>query len=197
MRMHMRKVIVTEFVTLDGVMEDPGGAEKTAHGGWSSRFWSDDAGKYKLDEVLASGALLLGRVTYQGFAAAWPSMTDETGFADRMNGLPKFVVSTTLKEAEWNNSTVIQGNVAEEVARLKEQPGQDILVYGSGRLVRSLSQYGLVDEYRLMVHPVVLGSGRRLFGDGADPSVLRLAEAKTFSSGIVLLTYQPAGEKSP
>ncbi len=193
----MRKVIVTEFVTLDGVMEDPGGAEKTAHGGWSSRFWSDDAGKYKLDEVLASGALLLGRVTYQGFAAAWPSMTDETGFADRMNGLPKFVVSTTLKEAEWNNSTVIQGNVAEEVARLKEQPGQDILVYGSGRLVRSLSQYGLVDEYRLMVHPVVLGSGRRLFGDGADPSVLRLAEAKTFSSGIVLLTYQPAGEKSP
>lgn len=192
----MRKVIVTEFVTLDGVIEDPGGGEKSKHGGWSFQFWSDDTGKYKLDEILASGALLLGRVTYQGFAAAWPSMTDETGFADRMNSLPKFVVSTTLKEVVWNNSTVLRGNIAEEVSKLKQQPGQDILVAGSGQLVQTLRQHNLVDEYRLLVHPVVLGGGKRLFQDGTDKSVLRLVESKTFSSGVVLLTYQPGGEKS-
>jgi dihydrofolate reductase len=158
----MRKVIVSEYMTLDGVMEDPGGAEGFKHGGWSFQFWNEEAAKFKFDELFASDALLLGRVTYQGFAKAWPSMTDEEGFADRMNSLPKFVVSTTLEEVEWNNARLIKENIAEEVSKLKQQPGQDILIYGSGELVYTLMQHDLIDEYRLMVHPVVLGSGKRL-----------------------------------
>ncbi len=187
----MRKLVVTEYVTLDGVMEDPGGSEGTKHGGWSFQFWNQKAAKVKPDELFASDALLLGRVTYQGFAKAWPSMTDELGFADRMNGLPKFVVSTTLEKAECNNSRPIRENIPEEVSRLKRQPGQDILVAGSRELVHTLLQHDLIDEYRLMVHPVVLGSGKRLFPDGSDMKVLRLVDTRTFSSGIVLLSYQP------
>lgn len=187
----MRKVVVSEYVSLDGVMEDPGGGEKTQHGGWSFQFWTDEAAKYKYDELFASDALLLGRVTYSGFAAAWPSMTDEAGFADRMNGLPKYVVSTTLQEVTWNNSRLIKGNVVEEITRLKQEPGQDILVGGSGELVQTLMQHNLVDEYKLMVHPVVLGGGKRLFRDGSAMQVLRLVESKAFSSGVVLLTYEP------
>ncbi|SRR5450759_1068680 len=187
----MRKLVVTEYVTLDGVMEDPGGSEGTKHGGWSFQFWNQKAAKVKPDELFASDALLLGRVTYQGFAKAWPSMTDELGFADRMNGLPKFVVSTTLEKAECNNSRLIRENIPEEVSRLKRQPGQDILVAGSRELVHTLLQHDLIDEYRLMVHPVVLGSGKRLFPDGSDMKVLRLVDTRTFSSGIVLLSYQP------
>jgi dihydrofolate reductase len=185
----MRKIVVSEFVTLDGVMEDPGGGEGFEHGGWSFKFPSDQAMKVKFDELFAADALLLGRVTYEGFAAAWPSMADESGFADRMNGLPKHVVSTTLQKADWNNSTVIGENVAEEVAKLKEQPGQDILVAGSARLIRTLREHGLVDEYRLMVHPIVLGSGKRLFEDGA-PTTLELVGSQDLGSGIVLLTYR-------
>ncbi len=179
----MRNVIATEYVTLDGVMEEPGQ--------WSFQFWSDEAATFKFDELFASDALLLGRVTYQGFANAWPSMTDEQGFADRMNGLPKFVVSTTLEEATWNNSQLIRGNVAEEVSRLKQQPGQDILLAGSSELVHTLRQHDLIDEYRLMVHPIILGSGKRLFREGSDTTTLRLVEAKAFSSGVVVLTYRP------
>jgi dihydrofolate reductase len=178
---------------LDGVMEDPGGAEKFVHGGWSMPYWHDEIGKVKFDELFASGALLLGRVTYQGFAAAWPSVTDEAGFADRMNSLPKYVVSTTLEEVEWNNSKLIKGNVAEEVTRLKQQPGQDILIAGSGTLVQTLMHHDLIDDYRLLVYPVVLGSGKRLFQDGSK-TTLRLVETKTFPSGIVLLHYQPANK---
>ncbi len=186
----MRKVIVSEFVTLDGVMEDPGGAEKFEHGGWTMPYWNEEIGKFKFDELFASDALLLGRVTYQGFAAAWPSRTDEAGFADRMNSLPKFVVSTTLGKVEWNNSRLIKGNVAEEVSKLKQQPGQDILIAGSGELVHTLMQHDLIDEYRLLVYPVVLGSGKRLFQDGSK-TTLRLVETKRFDSGVVLLHYQP------
>jgi dihydrofolate reductase len=186
----MRKIFVTEFVSLDGVMEDPGGAEKFVHGGWTMPYWSDEIGKFKFDELLASDALLLGRVTYQGFAAAWPSRTDEAGFAQRMNSLPKYVVSTTLDKAEWNNSHLVKGNIAKEVSKLKQQPGQDIMVAGSNRLVHSLMQHDLVDEYRLLVYPVVLGSGKRLFGE-ADKATLRLVETRMFSSGVVLLRYQP------
>jgi dihydrofolate reductase len=124
----MRRIFVTEFVSLDGVMEDPGGAEKFVHGGWTMPYWSDEIGKFKLDELFASDALLLGRVTYQGFAAAWPSRTDEAGFAQRMNNLPKYVVSTTLDKAEWNNSHLIKANIAKEVSKLKQQHGQDIMV---------------------------------------------------------------------
>lgn len=188
----MRKIVVTEFVTLDGVMEDPGGAEKSKHGGWAFQFNRGPEGdKFKFDELLASDALLLGRVTYQGFAAAWPSIKDESGFADRMNGISKYVVSTTLQQAGWNNSHLIKSQVVEQVSKLKTMPGQDILVAGSGQLVRTLIQHDLVDEYRLMVYPVILGGGKRLFQDGSDPRALRLVEAKPVGSGILTLVYRP------
>jgi dihydrofolate reductase len=180
----MSKIIVSEFVSLDGVMEAP-------HD-WQSPFWHDDMGTYKLDELRASDGMLLGRVTYEGFAAAWPSETDEEGFAERMNGLPKFVVSTTLKDAAWNNSTVIRTNVLDEVRKLKQQPGKDILIYGSADLVNSLIPHGLIDEYRLMVHPIVVGSGKRLFKDGVDSTALQLVDTTTFPSGVIVLTYHPA-----
>jgi dihydrofolate reductase len=179
----MRKLVVTEYVTLDGVMEEPGV--------WSFPFFSDDAAKFKYDELFASDALLLGRVTYEGFAKAWPTMTGTGDFGERMNSLPKFVVSTTLDEVAWNNSRLIKENVAEEVAALKQQPGQDILVAGSGVLVHTLMQHDLIDEYRIMLHPIVLGSGKRLFRDGNDTKTLRLVETKPLSSGIVVLSYQP------
>ncbi len=189
----MRKVIVSEFVTLDDVMEDPGGAEKFAHGGWTMPYWDEEIGKVKFDELFASDALLLGRVTYQGFAAAWPGRTDEAGFADRMNSLHKYVVSTTLEEVEWNNSRLIKGNIVEEISKLKQQPGQDILIAGSGELVHTLMQHDLVDDYRLLVYPVVLGSGKRLF-QGGSKTTLRLVETRTFPSGVVLLEYQAANK---
>ncbi len=180
----MRKVIASEFVSLDGVMEDPS---------WTFQFSSEEQQRFKLDELSASDALLLGRVTYEGFAAAWPSVTDDVGFADRMNGYPKYVVSTTLKEPlDWNNSTLIKGNNAEEVSRLKQQPGQDILVYGSGDLVNTLMEHDLIDEYRLMVYPIVLGKGKRLFGDGADRTTLELVGTNIFNTGVVVLSYRPA-----
>lgn len=186
----MRKIVVTEFVTLDGVMEDPGGADKSKHGGWAFQFDRGPEGdKFKLDEVLASGALLLGRVTFEGFAEAWPSRTGE--FADKMNSMPKYVVSTTLERAEWNNSRLIKSNAMEEVSKLKAIQGGDILVAGSGQLVHTLMQHDLVDEYRLMVYPVILGSGKRLFKDGSDRLSLRLVEAKPVGSGILILIYQP------
>ena len=189
----MRKIVVSEFVSLDVVVEDPGGAEKFKHGGWSFKFRDDQVPKYKLDELFTSDALLLGRVTYEGFAKAWPSRKDDLGFADKMNNMPKYVVSATLKKLDWNNSQLIKSNVVEEVKRLKQQPGKDILVYGSGKLVNTLLQHNLVDELRLMVHPVVLGSGKRLFDDNAESlKVLKLAESKTFPSGIVLLSYHPS-----
>ncbi len=179
----MRKVIATEYVTLDGVMGAPNK--------WSFQFWNEAAAKFKFDELFASDALLLGRVTYQGFAAAWPSMTDAEGFADRMNSLPKFVVSTTLTEVAWNNSRLIKENVAEAVSQLKQQPGQDILLAGSADLVYTLMHHDLIDEYRLMVYPVVVGNGKRLFRAGSAMTTLRLLETKTLSSGIVILSYQP------
>jgi dihydrofolate reductase len=186
----MRKIIVSEFVSLDGVMEGPGPVDEFKLAGWTMPYWSEEIGKYKFDELFASDALLLGRVTYQGFAAAWPSRTDEQGFADRMNSLPKFVVSTTLKKVGWNNSRLIKENVAEEVSKLKQQPGHDILIAGSSALVHTLMPHDLIDEYRLLVYPVVLGSGKRLFRDGSN-TTLKLVETKTFSSGVVLLCYQP------
>jgi dihydrofolate reductase len=181
----MRKVIVSEFVTLDGVMEAPDQ--------WQFPFWNDATGKFKLDELSASDALLLGRVTYQQFAVAWPSMTDDEGFADRMNSLPKYVVSTTLKEPDltWNNSRLIQGDLARAISQLKQQPGQDILINGGAGLVHSLMQRDLIDEYRLLVYPVVLGRGKRLFSDGSN-ATLKLVDTKPMGADVVLLTYQPA-----
>jgi dihydrofolate reductase len=192
----MRKIVVSEFVSLDGVMEDPGGAEGYAHGGWTFKYPDPEGMKYKLDEVMTHDAMLLGRVTYQGFAAAWPSVTDEVGFADKMNGMPKFVVSTTLDSVEWSNSTLIKTDVERQIAELKEQPGQDILVAGSRTLVQTLLAADLVDEYRLMVFPVVLGSGKRLFGDSVDVRPLTLADSRALDSGTLILTYRPAREEA-
>ncbi len=186
----MRKVIVSEYVTLDGVMEDPGGGDKSKYGGWSRQFWNEQAMKFKYDELFASDALLLGRVTYDGFAKAWPTMKDTGDFGERMNSIAKYVVSTTLKSAKWNNSTIINNNVGEKIKALKEQPGKDFLVEGSSELVHTLMQYDLVDEFRLMIHPIVVGGGKQLLGEGIDRKVLTLVETKTFNSGIVVLIYQ-------
>lgn len=203
----MRRIIVSEFVTLDGVMEAP---DK-----WSFQFSNEEIVKYKFDELFASDVLLLGRVTYQIFADAWPSLTDEENllrikeaggdtealqsdagkgnpFADRMNSIKKFVVSTTLKEAKWNNSKLIKGNIVQEISKLKRQPGQDILIEGSSDLMNSLMQQDLIDEYRLMVFPIVLGSGKHLFKNGIDKKVMTLVDTRTFRSGVVVLSYKPA-----
>ena len=175
-------------------MEDPGGSEASGFGGWAFQFDRGPEGdQFKRDEVMKADALLLGRVTYQGFAAAWPSRTDEGGFADKMNGMPKYVVSTTLDKADWNNSTLIREDVADQVAKLKQQPGGDLLVNGSRTLVHSLMEHDLVDEYRLMVFPVVLGGGRRLFEDGSRKTALRLTQARPVGrDGVLVLTYEPA-----
>jgi dihydrofolate reductase len=179
----MRKVILSEYLSLDGVMGEPS---------WTVPYWSDEIGRYKFEELFSSDALLLGRVTYEGFAAAWPSMKDEQGFADRMNGLPKWVATTTLTEFAWNNARRIDGDVAAALAALKGQDGQNILIYGSAALARALRQHGLIDEYRLMIHPVVLGAGKRLFQEGAETTALKLVDTQTFDSGVVVLTYAPA-----
>lgn len=185
----MGKIIVTEFVSLDGIMEDPGGAEKWKHGGWSFGFWNEEAQKYKFDELFDTNALLLGRVTYEGFAAAWPAMTDEDGFADRMNSLPKYVVSTTLNKVEWNNSRLINENVIEKITNLKEETEENIVIHGSASLINSLIPHSLIDEYRLMVFPVILGSGKRLFTEQVNMNKLKLLESKTLDSGVVILHY--------
>jgi dihydrofolate reductase len=191
----MGKVVVTEFITLDGVIESPGGGEGFAHDGWSFKFnRGEEADKFKYDELMAADAQLLGRVTYQGFARAWPSMGGNE-FGDRMNNMPKYVVSNTLSDADatWTNSTIIRGDAASQIARLKEQVARDIVIAGSAKLVQFLADHDLVDEYRLMVFPVVLGTGKRLFADLAAPSTMRLVDSKAVGpDGVIILTYQPA-----
>jgi dihydrofolate reductase len=189
------RIVVTEFVSLDGVMEDPGGSESFEHGGWSFAFNRGEEGdKFKLDETMSSDALLLGRVTYEGFAAAWPSRDGE--FADKFNAMPKYVVSSTLENPEWNNSAVLKGDVAEEVAKLKREHDRDVVVHGSAQLVQTLVENDLVDELRLMVFPVVLGSGKRLFAETSDKKALRLVDSKVVGDGVSILVYQPAGASS-
>jgi dihydrofolate reductase len=191
----MGRIVVTEFVSLDGVMEDPGGAENFRHGGWSFEISRGDEGnKFKLDETLSSEALLLGRATYEGFAAAWPSREGE--FADKFNTMPKYVVSSTLEEPEWNNSTVLKGDVAEEAAKLREEQDGDIVVHGSARLVQTLLERDLVDELRLMVFPVVLGTGKRLFDGLSDKKPLRLVDSKVVGDGVAILVYEPAEQSA-
>jgi dihydrofolate reductase len=187
------RIVVSEFVSLDGVMEDPGGAEGYEHAGWHFRSWVPEMGKIKLDELLASDALLLGRVTYQAFAAAWPTVEDEDGFADRMNSLPKYVVSSTLDTLDWNNSHILKGDVAEEVTALKQRPGNDLLIGGSAMLVQELARHNLIDLYRLAVHPVVLGTGKRLLGD--THVNLELVEQQSTPSGVIFLSYRPAADE--
>ena len=177
----MRKIVASMFMALDGVVENPE---------WTVQFRREESQTYKFDELFASDALLLGRRTYQEFAASWPSMQGTGEYGERMNSLPKFVVSTTLSEMEWNAS-LLTGKLAEEVSRIKQQPGQDVLIFGSGELVHSLMSLDLIDEYRLMVFPVVVGSGKRLFREGSEKKVLKLIETRTFSSGVIVLTYRP------
>src|SRR5436309_10530619 len=189
----MGKIVVSQFVTLDGVMEDPGGAEQFDRGGWAFKFERGPEGdKFKLDEVMAAEALLLGRETYEGFAQAWPSRTDEVGFAEKMNSMPKYVVSTTLQNPEWDNSTVISENVPQQVSELRDRAGGDVLVYGSAQLSQWLTRKKLVDEYRLMVFPVVLGAGKRPFADTPEAEALQLTDSRTVGAGITILIYRPA-----
>jgi len=193
----MGKLVVTEFVSLDGIIEDPGGSEGTEQGGWSFRHPAPDSEQFKAEELRDSDVQLLGRVTYEGFAAAWPAMEEATGdFGKKMNAMPKVVVSTTLTEPAWNNTTVISGNVANEVARLKAEYDGDILVQGSATLVETLNEQDLVDEYHLMVHPVVLGRGKRLFGNGAAGTDLELVDSRKVGPNVLLLIYRPASGKA-
>lgn len=176
-----RRLAATLFISLDGVVESP---EK-----WSFPYWNDEIAKFKHEETFASDALLLGRMTYEGFAAAWPSRKDSEGFADRFNAMPKYVASKTLKKLEWNNSHLIKGELAAAVSILKQEPGQDIVIHGSPGLIRSLMPHDLIDEYRLLVYPIVLGRGKRLFDETSRAS-LKLAESKVFGTGVVKLLYQ-------
>ncbi len=187
----MGKLVVSQFITVDGVVEDPGGSESFKYGGWSFEISRGDEGdKFKLDETMGSEALLLGRTTYEGFADAWPKRDGE--FADKFNNMPKYVVSSTLENPDWTNTTVLKGDVADEVAKLKEQQDGDIVVHGSVQLVQALLENDLVDELRLMVYPVVLGSGKRLFGDTSDKKPLELVDSKVVGDGVAILVYRPA-----
>jgi len=189
----MGKLVVTEFISLDGIIEDPGGSEGTEQGGWSFRHPTPDGEQFKSDELRASDVQLLGRVTYEGFAAAWPAMEEATGeYGKKMNAMPKVVVSTTLTKPTWNNTTIISGNVPDEVARLKARCDGDILVQGSATLVQALTEHGLVDEYRLMVHPVVLGTGKRLFSGSTAGTDLELVDSRKVGPDVLLLIYRPA-----
>jgi len=186
----MGRIVVTEFVSLDGVMEDPGGSENFKYGGWTFEISRGDEGeKFKLDEAFGADALLLGRVTYEGFADAWPSRSGE--FADKFNTMPKYVVSTSMDQAEWSGSTVLKGDLAKAVADVKQKHDGDIVVHGSAQLAQELLERDLVDELRLMVFPVVLGRGKRLFGETSDKKPFRLVDSKAVGDGVAILIYQP------
>jgi dihydrofolate reductase len=189
----MGRIVVSEFVTLDGVVEGPGGGEDFERQGWAVRISRGEEGdKFKLDETLESEALLLGRVTYEGFAAAWPSRSDDAGFADKFNSMPKDVVSSTLQNPEWNNSTVLSGEPVEEVSKLKRDLDGQIVVHGSPTLVRTLIDNDLVDELRLMVFPLVLGSGKRLFGETDGEKTWKVTDSEIVGDGVAILVYVPA-----
>jgi dihydrofolate reductase len=190
----MARIVVSEFVSLDGVMEDPGGSEGTPAGGWAFKFERGaDGDAYKLEELRDAEAMLLGRVTYEGFAAAWPSIEDEQGFAEKMNGMPKYVVSSTLERADWQNSTILPGDPVAEVTALKGRLAGNILVAGSMSLVHTLHDAGLVDEYRLMIYPIVLGCGKRLFRDGAAAAGYEAVDVRP-AGAVALMTLRPFAE---
>jgi dihydrofolate reductase len=183
----MGRIVVTEFISLDGVVEAPGGGEGYKHDGWTFEFdRGDDGNKFKLDETRASAALLLGRRTYEGFAAAWPSREGE--FADLFNSMPKYVVSRTLENADWNNTTILRN--LDDVAKAQDEVDGDLVVHGSAQLVQGLLERDLVDELRLMVFPVVLGTGKRLWGETSDKKTFQLADSKTVGEGIAILTFR-------
>jgi dihydrofolate reductase len=185
----MGKIVVTEFVSLDGVMEDPGGAEDFKYGGWTFEInRGEDGDKFKLDETMSADALLLGRKTYEGFAAAWPSREGE--FADKFNNMPKYVLSSTLESPEWTNTTVLRNE--DEIRKLKDETDEEMVVHGSAQLVQSLLEHDLVDELRLMVFPVVLGRGKTLFGETSDKKALELKDTKVVGDGVIIQIYEPA-----
>jgi dihydrofolate reductase len=187
----MRELIVSEFVSLDGVMEAPGGEPGHPHSGWTIEYHDEEQIKYKLDETLEADSLLLGRVTYESFADAWPRRSGP--FADKMNSMSKHVVSSTLTDTEWENTTVINGDVPAEVAKLKEGDGGPTLIAGSRTLVHSLIPTGLIDEYRLMIFPVTVGSGARLWPDSPDKMALELSDTRRYDSGVVVNVYRRPG----
>jgi len=188
----MGRIVVSEFVSLDGVMEAPGGDDNFVRGAWTFEFDRGDEGnQFKMDETTQSAALLLGRRTYEGFAAAWPEREGE--FADRFNSMPKYVVSSTLRDPSWTNTTVLSGQVPDAVRRLKKQESGDVVVHGSCQLVQALIENDLVDELRLMVFPVVLGTGKKLFGDTSDAKRLQLSSSKVVGDGVAIMVYTPAG----
>lgn len=187
----MRKIVVTEFISLDGIIEDPGGSENYKYGGWTFAYWNDEIGKFKFSELKAADSHLLGRITYEGFAKAWPTMEGTGDFGVRMNTYPKYVISKSLKKADWQNSTIIRDNVATELKKIKKQKGKNILVAGSATLINSLIPHDLIDEYVLLVYPVALGSGKRLFHDDAFVT-LKLVETKPMGdNGVMLMRYVP------
>ncbi len=185
----MRKIVVSTFISLDGIMEDPGGSESYVHGGWTVPYWNDQTARFKESEMVAADGLLLGRVTYEAFAGAWEHSTAEG--SDHMNGLAKYVASRSLEQVTWRNSHLLQGELTEAVSALKRQPGKDLLVYGSASLVNALMAAGLVDEFRLLVYPVILGTGKRLFQEGGDHK-LQIVESQAFSTGVQSLVYAMA-----
>jgi dihydrofolate reductase len=178
------RLVATEYVSLDGVFEEPGR--------WSGPWFNEEAGQFKFDELRASDALLMGRRTYQGFAAAWPTMEGTGEFGEKMNSMPKYVVSSTLERVDWTGSKLIKGNVVDEVAKLKEQPGGDLLLSGSAMLFNDMMRENLIDLYRLMVHPVVLGKGLKLFTEDTTKRALEPTDVKRFATGIVVLEFTPA-----
>ena len=182
----MSTVVAVEYLSLDGVMEEPGG--------WSGPYFNGEVSQFQHDNLFGSSALLLGRVTYEGFKSAWPTMTDEAGFADQMNGMPKYVASSTLDKGEWN-ATLLTGDVVEEVTRLKREVEGSLLINGSARLFQTLHAAGLIDEYRFMIYPVVVGSGKRLFAEGSGQGGLSLVKSQITDSGVAILTYRPAAAK--
>jgi len=194
----MRKLVVGTFLTVDGVMQAPGGPDEDReggfeHGGWSVNYWDDVMGQIITESTLQGDALLLGRKTYEIFAAHWPNVSGDDPIAAKLNSMPKYVASRTLDEVTWNNATMLRGDVAGAVAELKKQPGGAIQVTGSGDLIQTLMEHDLVDEYQLWVFPVVLGEGKRLFARGAMPAALKLVDTKTSSTGVAIQTYVRAG----
>jgi dihydrofolate reductase len=195
----MRKLVVGTFLTVDGVMQAPGGPDEDReggfeHGGWNVNYWDDVMGKLIVEWTLQAGALLLGRKTYEIFAAHWPHVGGDDPVAAKLNSVPKYVASRTLDEVTWNNATLIQGDVAEGVARLKDEPGDEIQVTGSGELIQTLIEHDLVDEYRLWIFPLVLGEGKRLFARGTLPAALKLVDTRISSTGVAIHSYERAGD---
>lgn len=199
----MRRVIVSEFVTLDGIMQAPGDPDEDRsggfeHGGWQLTYFDEAEGSAVMEGLAATGGFLFGRATYQIFAAHWPAAPAEDPLADTFNRLPKYVASRSLEEPlTWSNSTLLKGDVPEEVGKLKLQSGNDLRVIGSGELVQTLMRHNLVDEYQLMIHPIVLGSGKRLFREGSPSMPLRLVECKTSTTGVLITTYRPGRTGDP